>query len=757
MNSRSLKGKRVIPILVSIVLITLLLSGSSLKGSNDVDGLEDTGSEIVERDFDVQFMIEPSSDPLDPLFGEKWGKMNPGSEAMYLVIISNTGPVNDTFFLELNEPPRDYGWDWYFEDDRSISKEVTLTSSDIRDVHGGISYETFKVKVICPIDASKDTHIPVRITARPIWYLEGDEDSSNFDQDELFLTVGHVHNWPYFPQHPTLFYARNCEWLTIPLTLSNLGTRDVIEIEIFVESRTFWSTSYRLYECHKLPYPMWGQYNWTYLKVNVSQGESYKTELKFRPDPEIYGSDDIFQFRYVGRIVGSYLWEVSPIITVVIVKNSILFTDHNESETVEVAPGQWSKTNISIENTGWQEDTIEDVYLVDPKGVDLRVFNETGGEFHRMEIAARSKKLIEMEFLVDRNTPPGPIDLQLMVEPFSFDPILLNVTLDVQPNRDVELISSDPILEGVLRMGPGEEKRMVVGIRNNGNTKENVFLDLFKKIPRSEKNTISSLDDGWNYRIEWASQVIEPTNFLEIDHSSGSIDTGSFVDDIGYVYQGIDEGRSVLVDPAEIIWMSIIVDAPDRDGAKIVPVYPAKLILSQGTNITLDEMDLALEVLYPDLSFEGPLFLYDSEGVTVSSAEIGEKVFFKINVSNSGHWYSRKVRMSLKAGDMEIDRIWIEPLGPGQFRVIGGNFTVTEGIGSIEMEIDPANEMIESEDQFMVGSSEDANIIRAPLDAIDDEEGSGALFILIAVITSILILVLVLISVILYLRKKWEL
>ncbi len=129
-------------------------------GAGDPDeglGIKEQGptrGDIIEKDLDIQFMIEPSNDPLDPLCEKKWSMMEGGEEADFWVLISNIGPVNDSYHIELNDPPIDAGWRWYFKETGTSSMEVNLTSVQQRDLHSGVSFTTLIVHVWAPIDAN---------------------------------------------------------------------------------------------------------------------------------------------------------------------------------------------------------------------------------------------------------------------------------------------------------------------------------------------------------------------------------------------------------------------------------------------------------------------------------------------------------------------------------------------------------------------------------------------------------------------------
>jgi hypothetical protein len=304
-------------IMLFALIQILLISSLRVEASEDFS-LVFSEVQVHQKYLDIQFLLEPSNDPLDPLNGSKWAAMTPGSMTDYWVILSNIGPENNTYLVELDEPPRDLGWDWFIKDNGGMTMEVNLTSAHLRDVYGGgPSVMTLIIRVMAPIDASRHTQIMLGINATELGAGEATDSNLTKDRDEMALIIGEPHIISLAPTHPVMFTARPGEWLSIPLTLSNLGNKDVIEVEIYVNEDRFWVTSYRRFENHYIEYDPFLEFNWTELRVEVRRGESYHTELKFRLPPEWTGEGDVFQFRYVGTIVGTNFWQRSEIISVI--------------------------------------------------------------------------------------------------------------------------------------------------------------------------------------------------------------------------------------------------------------------------------------------------------------------------------------------------------------------------------------------------------------------------------------------------------
>ena len=736
--------------LTGIILTSLLstipyaIAEGNARSIENAEGENPTPGSGVEKNLDIQFMIEPSSDPLDPLFGEKWSHLEPGNSVDFWVIIANIGPENDTYEIELKEPLIDSGWDWYIKETGERSMEVNLTSVHQRDLYGGVSFTTMIVHVSSPIDARKDSDLEVRITAESKVHSDGGDPEKYSDSDEIHIILGHGDGIDLSPNHPTLFYSRPGEWLSVPLSLTNLGNKDVLTVEVFVEMNNFWITSIRKYENLYKRYEPFLEFNWTYLKVDILQGRSVQKDLSFRLPYEWTGEDDVYQFRYIGRVVGapSYMM-YSDVITVIGEKYSSLSLEGNHTDPIKISPGEKLEYNLTVNNSGWSEDILEDIYLLDNEGVDFRALNETGKDLYRMEIPERSSRNIGLEFEVPLDTPPGSMDLQVIIDPFHSDPITVNLTLVVREKMGLELIVPGTISGGTLNTGPGEEIGVTFGIFNSGNTPRECHLDILKILYSGETLAASSLDRGWSAKPEWVSQSSEPWYFQPLSTGEGAIDTSHFDNHKGYLYRsGTDFSRPIAIEPRETVWIRYIISSPDGKGSDIVPPYRMGAFLQDGGTEFPDPFEFNVEVLYPDLNFHGDVNLYDEDGSPINETEKGSRIRFSVNITNSGSWISKATFLVIQSKRRDFFRTPVDSLCPGEMIRIEGNFSADETTTGYKIELDPDNMVIESDDQFMEGSFEDANIGYSRIEVRDDDDSSSYLF-------PYLVLILILISLIL--------
>ncbi|MGA1848413.1 MAG: hypothetical protein ACMUHB_03645 [Thermoplasmatota archaeon] len=746
-----------------ILTIFLILGGASIVpvSGDDATLTGDEGptrEEEVVPDFDVQFMIEPDDDPLSPFTNQKWSKIHPGSEIDYWVMISNMGPRNDTFHLHLSPPDHDRGWEWFFVKTKNLSIEIDLLSPGIRDDIGGISFKTFVVKVQCPVDASRDPRIPLKVTAVSEMSLEDHGPTGIVDSDEIHLVVGDS----YIPRIPLtgqrIYYTDPGEWITIPLFLTNLGNKDVINVEMTIDEDDFWRTSYRDYENIYFREVHFLEFNWTTRSVSIPQGQTINSEIKVRTNPHWMGEDDVFRFRVYGRVNNFSIDAKSDIITIIINKWTNLEPYLPGGNDIEVPTGVSRTVDLIINNTYHSGDVILDIFMLEPDGIDLHVVDTHFRSLNRKEVYGHSYVRFYLNLSTREFLPPGEYRRTLIIDSMYFGRIHQNITISVPDHHLLRILPTDPVLDETIELGPEGEKRITLGVRNEGNSVDDFTLEVLKSLGKGVLGDTTPVDKGWNCEMEWVSWSMEPPNFLELQGPEGPVKTYMFDPDVGYLisHDTDPEDLRYYIAPGETLWFCFSVRAPEQTGTLLIDPYPVKFILDPGEDGNVTVLDRVLEVKYPDLEFKGMLILRNEEGGQITGARPGERVFFEVNVSNEGIWYSQRAWVRIRDGEITILDIWVKPLAPGDWVILRGNFTACNGIERILFEMDPENDIVESDDQFMEGSSKHANLIGAPLIVeTDNNEGISRLWpvIVISVILSVVIL-LTASGGVLYIRRR---
>jgi len=750
-------------VFVMILAIFLIIGGYSIVSVSDGvasrsgDELPTREEEIV-PDFDIQYMIEPDIDPLSPLYNEKWSKIPPGASVEIWVVVMNMGEKNDTYEILLSGPSADTGWEYYFKEEGGTGSTVNLTSPRIRDEFGGISFKTFIVEVQCPIDGGKGWNIPLEVSmvsenSRSAYGPDGLSDT-----DRLFFIVGEISYLHISPPWKRIYYTDPGEWIDITVPFTNLGNKDEITIDIIIEEGDHWRTSYRDFENIYTRSKHLLDLEWTRSVIDVHQGETVFKNISVRTPPLWAGEDDVFQFRIFAYIVGAPLFYMSDIVTIIVNKLTKLQVEIEDIHGILMKQGSFTTVDLNINNTYYSEDIIRDIYLLETAGFYIDVFDDHLLPLNRIAIPERSSVKFHLNISMDNFLEPGEYRRTLIIDALFFGKICMNITIVVPEKNLLRMLPTDPIVNERIEIGPGGEKKIVLGLRNEGNIIDTFSIEMLRSLGKRELGNTTPIENGWKCDNEWISQAMEPPNFLELDHIKGPVNTSRFDRDVGYILplEPKQNDMQYSIAPGETLWFGFSISAPARSETEIVEPYPVKFVVENGEKGYITVIDRVLEVRYPDLEFKGMPVLRSKDGDLINSASPGEKVFFEVNISNEGEWYSERALVRIYDGEKSILDIRIKPLAPGDRVVLKGNFTVSSGTDAIQFEIDPGNDIVESNDQFMEGSGKYANRIEFPLivqPEIDEKPSLGWWFMFFSLILIILIL-LTMCGGALYIRKR---
>lgn len=663
---------------------------------------------------DVQFVLDIDTDPLSFFFNEKWARIPEGSRAMYWVLVQNLGHVNDTYLIELSEPPRNRGWDWYFKDAGGLEARIDLTSPLMRDLHGGMSTRHLLVEVICPPDSVREYEISIEVTAVSERDVDILGEDAPVDTDRVRLIIVHVDH-----DHTTLWkdrivYVDPGEWVTLPFELSNYGSRDVIDVDVWIDEMS-WGSSYRDFEEIYLRREYLLDYEWTSARISIPKGEKVSKDIRVRVSDDFDGGEFVYRFRALGRMVDTNIWISTGIVTLIVKGYARIDVDVIGGGPISMTPGNDTEVELLISNTGHALDRLEQVRLVDHGMFEIEAFDDSGGPVEGIEIPSMGNVTIRVRLSTDEMYPPGPMDIEVMLRTSYFSPVVVPLRLDIQRTTRMKLLPTDPMRSGVDGLKPGKSARLVFGVRNEGNSPENVTISLSGRRP--DWVPAGADPDIWSVRPEWISRVRDPAYFTEEEILEEGADRY-----IGHLIPAhSSEGPLQLrVIPGETLWVSFEVTSPHGYGIRMIPPTMLEAVLSGEKGTSLDSFEVLMEVRYPDLAFADPPLIINGEGDETFRA--GDTVHLSLNVTNVGKAFSDATSISVRSNGREIAEIPIPPLAPGEISALSANFTAYRGMGNIELHIDPDNAVIESNDQFMQWSDEGSNVFEVKIE-LDEDEG----------------------------------
>jgi hypothetical protein len=179
--------------------------------------------------------------------------------------------------------------------------------------------------------------------------------------------------------------------------------------------------------------------------------------------------------------------------------------------------------------------------------------------------------------------------------------------------------------------------------------------------------------------------------------------------------------------PGESVYLKVRLSVSDPGSARLLGFSAFKFgsIVEGQEEGDGDLAILRILVQYPDLVFDGPIITVSEDGGPFSA---GKEIVISFSILDQGACPSGPFCVRLTADNRTLEEVQVQGLAPSSPE----RFTVTAelpaGKHNLNLEIDPGNEVIETQDQFMV-SGKEGNIVSCEISVAEDgkEERSGFL------------------------------
>jgi hypothetical protein len=681
------------------------ITGNSSNDHSAIDTISLYAVLNVSVDFDLQFMKASAGDPLDPWYGKKYDKINPGAKQQYIISISNKGDLNDTYELNLSEPSD--GWDWYFNETGSRIMTIELSSQLWR----GISGATIAIGVECPTDALAYEEGTITVTA---WSRVMEDHGENMTRsDDLKIVTNSIVDFFLTLDNDTFYCGQS---FVVECTIHSLANRD---IKVRLSADGVPSGWIIRYPEEDILVPWNGS-----TTVSISIITSPYTTNKRYANIQIEARWSSF-YRYANITLvngweGKFKLAITQNFTSVLPGESsgaslkiISNYDRSMNVTVEVseAPQGWSvklKDGIGpVDYTlgPWGEDWIP---------ISVMVPNDALMGEYRINITARSNQLVVNLSLPISIGQVHGFDLGYYLGDYPHDPT--NDTFAIPANV------TDQVWFFVENLGNGPERvNLVFG-------EEKITGDLAR----------------WDIGIVSVGRVREDMPDVPDD------DMGGFnLSDLprGFEYSTLYYGRGhrivfrdigIGLGAYETAWVRILLGAPGPEIMKLMD--SASLVSLVRTGSETLYCNVTLSVLYPDLEVGNVTILGPEGGPPVHN----RNVTVGITVRNNGTCRANDILVMINAGGSIVARGRIPSIGPGGSELIELSFIASKYIRDYTIEIDPDNEIIESADQFMENGTNDNNLYSITIDVeeLEKEEGgtSAILFWVMAILTIVVLI-----------------
>jgi len=674
--------------------------------SSSDEWAEDTATTLSVLDlyveFDLFYLKQVDTDPLSPLNGKKWDKINPGAEGLYTISLLNKGNLNDTYELSLSQPPLNAGWNWYFVETGTLNSSAYLTAPELADVFGGISGQTFTVKVECPIDSTKDTQIPILVTGVSSLSKISDIEEVK-KKDELILVVGE-HNELQLKIEDSTKYVDPNGTVEFYLLITNLGNKDVINVVLSVEGKiSGWEVRYP-----EEPIP-------------VYQGQTKTVPIRVKA-PGYARANSKLVLNVIGVIEGATNFRSAAPLTVIV--NHVFDFDAVTIEKTGVAvdPGSTVWFTMQISNLGNGEDMITPSAYEILLDWNLTFYNKEGFQKYEVPIDYNSNIFLMGRLKVPENTRTGPYVVGVNLTGQGSSRVIY-IKVYVNQTFDLHVTSSENENNITTNIRPDQEKPFIIKVANKGNGFETITLRLGATYDHTN-DQMAVLYDGWEGKFVAVANTPDFTTNIRPYDFREPIVVSNLQSDVYYTPNftaaqasgtNLDEIREIvlILDKGMTAWVHLTLKAPAFE----VTSNTGTGIEVAGSGIgpaDWDKTHITLFVLFPDLEFVGKI---EFSGGTSDSydAMVGDVVTIIVRIINSGDIPAENVDVQLLIDGIEkkVSTLRTVKNDTEDVKTVIFSWVAEAGEHDVKVVIDPDNTVIERLDQFNRGGEGNNNEITA--------------------------------------------
>jgi uncharacterized membrane protein len=699
-------------------------------------------------DFDLLYLKNPSTDPLDPLVNKKWDKINPGGEGLYTISILNKGNINDTYEIYLNDPPDETEWDWYFIETNSRTASLDLSAPIFKDI-GAVSGATLTLQVKCPLDALKDTQLPIILTGTSVLSLDSAiEEITKID--ELIMVVGEHNELQLRIEDSTKYVDPNAT-VEFQLLITNLGNKDVINVKLSIDgAQSGWD----------IRFPEEA------IPVYQSQTKSVPIRIK-APGDAVANSKLVLSI--IGVIEGATQYRSQAPLTVIV--NHVYDFDAVvlEKEGIAVNPGETVKFNIQISNLGNGEDVIHPSAYEILLDWNLTFYNREG--YQKYEITLDRNDNI---FLVARlKVPDGTrtkddytVGVNLTGQGSSK---VVYIKVKVNQTYDLRVRTEGGASNFTGTIQPNQEEPFSIVVSNMGNGWENVRLSLGRQYD-DIRDSMGALYEGWVGKFVAVSNTPDFTVNIKQKDFQSPIVISNLVADVYYTPDrdianatgtSLDEIREINIglDMGMTAWVHLVMKAPSDE---VNDLRQATSIEVAGVGDGPEDFEVvqfSLTVLSPDLAFHK----HDNDKYVQLSGdkEAGSVLTIVVKITNLGDIDAENVDVQLLVDGVEkktqtLRAVKTEENNTLDVKTVIFSWVAEAGEHEITLVIDPDNTVIESADQFIHQGANNNNEISVKVDVSGRNivKEAASEYPIISTLLIILLAIIALVAAALVLKKK---
>jgi uncharacterized repeat protein (TIGR01451 family) len=558
------------------------------------------------------------------------------------------------------------------------------------------------VKVECPIDATRDTKIPILLKGVSVLSKSSaiEEITRN---DELIMVVGE-HNELQLKIEDSTKYVDPNGTVEFYLLITNLGNKDVINVLLFVEGKiSGWDVKFP-----EEPIP-------------VYQGQTKTIPVRVRA-PYYARANSKLVLNMVGVIEGAPNFRSSAPLTVIV--NHVYKFDAVviEKTGVTVDPGSTVRFTMQISNLGNGEDNIMPSAYEIRLDWNLTFYNTEGFQKYEVTLDYDTNIYLIGRLKVPEDTRTGPyvVGVNLTGEGSS---LVVYVKVHVNQTYDLRVTSLENDNNITANIRPDQEKPFVIKVANKGNGLEMITMRLGAQYDHTN-DAMDVLYDGWEGKFVAVANTPDFTTNIRPYDFTKEIVISNLQSDVYYtpnftaaaaVGTNIDEIReiTIVLDKGQTAWVHLTLKAPAFEVGE--PHGTGIEVAGSGEGPQdYDVTHFTLYVLFPDLEFVGKA---EFSGGTSDNydAKVGDVLTIIVRLVNSGDIPAENVDVQLLIDGVEKKTSTLRTVknDTSDIKTVIFSWVAEAGEHDIKVIIDPNNNVIESHDETTRGGEGNNNELKA--------------------------------------------
>jgi hypothetical protein len=496
-------------------------------------------------------------------------------------------------------------------------------------------------------------------------------------------------------------------------------------------------------------------------ELAIFQGQTYPVTIKIQA-PGTAKAGFKLVMTVDGVIVGSNFRASAPLTVIV---NHVYKFDASvlQKDGIKVNPGTNGWFNVQISNLGNGEDIIKPGAYEIPLDWNMTFYDAEKFQKYELQLDYGANIFLLGRIRIPENTRTGSYTVGVNISgegsfKIVYMKVFVNQTFDLRMRAENGLNDLDTDIQ------PNQVKPFLVMVSNYGNGEEVIILRL-GRLYDPVRDSMDPLQDEWDGQFVAVSNTPDfTTNIRPIDFGK-EITISNVGADVYYIPDREIANRTgtdlkniniitIKLDKGQTAWVHMNIKAPANeivDSATKTPVQ----VSGTGKGIQdYDVVNITLTVLFPDLTFAGKIEISGGGG----DYQAGDVLTVIVKVVNVGDIAAENVDVQLLVDGKEkkVQTLRTVKNETEDVKTVIFTWVAEAGEHEIKVVLDPENTIIESQDQYIHGGSQNNNELKRTIDV------SGNNFVrstlsdnpIISTLLIILLAIAILVGAALYLKYK---